>query len=189
MSFVGFSDRARHVVMAAYQECASRGHDPMGTRHVVLAMLGDEDCAAYRVLIGLRVTRDRASGVTRQAADDWVGYSPMEMCPSRPWGVDHGTEQALVYALREALRLGHEFAGTGHILQGVLRDQWGSGPRLLELMGVDPAQAREQQVYDEGPATVPYPLPVFKTHDGRRDLAIIDSLLARCQERLSTETS
>jgi hypothetical protein len=91
-----FSDRALHVVMAAYQTASGRGHDQVGTRHLVLALLGDEGCAAYRVLTEL--------GVTRQAADERVGWLTMEMCPSYPW-VDKGTGQALVYALREARRL------------------------------------------------------------------------------------
>ncbi|GAB4057117.1 hypothetical protein GCM10028775_59010 [Catellatospora paridis] len=166
--------------MAAYQSAASRGHDTVGTRHLLLELLQDDGCAAHGALT--------VQGVTYQAVDQRVEYATMELCPSRP-RFERGTEQALVYALREARRLGHDLAGTGHILQGVLRDKSGSGPHLLRLLGVNPIQAQSQPLFAEDPAPVPYPLPIFKTSIGQRDLAFVDRLLARCSDALGEENA
>jgi ATP-dependent Clp protease ATP-binding subunit ClpA len=164
--------------MAAYQAASGRGHDEMGTRHLMLGLLYDEGCAAHRVLAPL--------GVTYKAADERVGFFTMEMCPSYP-RVDSGTERALVDALREARRLGHDVAGTGHLLLGVLSDTHGSGPHLLRMLGVDPALAGRDPLFAEDPAPVPYPLPVFKSPDGQRDLAFVDRLLSWCRKGLDEE--
>ena len=169
-----FSDRARHAVMAAYQDAAGRGHDQVGTRHMLLALLYDEGCAAQRSLADL--------GVTYAAADDRVGFLSMEYCPSYPW-FDHGTRGALDYALREADGL----VGTGQILQGVLRDRSGSGPHLLKMMKVDPTPVLRQPLLTEAPASVPYPLPVFDDERGRRTVNEIERLLMARVEAATTE--
>lgn len=162
-----------HVIMAAYQEAAGRGHDEMATRHLMLAFLRDEGCAAHRVLAGL--------GVTYEAADERAGWATAEMCPSYPYP-HRGTELALVHALREARRLGHEAAGTGHLLQSALTDTHGSGPHLLRMLGVDPALAGAAPLFTEDPAPVPYPLPAFGAKS--ESVAFVRGLVTRCGEAL-----
>jgi ATP-dependent Clp protease ATP-binding subunit ClpA len=172
-----FSDRALHVVMAGYQDAAGRGHETYGPRHLMLALLSDEGCAAHRALT--------ASGVTYQAADALVGCYTYEMCPSMPW-IERGIERALVHALCEVGRSGEQWAGTGHLLCGALHDPQDSGAYLMTLLRVDPARVRSQVTFDEGPAAVPYPLQSIKIV-GQRALALIDDLVVRCARSAAEE--
>jgi ClpA/ClpB-like protein len=126
--FERFTERARRVVVLAQEESRALGNDHVGTEHILLGLLGEEEGLASRVLESLQVTlEDVRKQVVRTAGSDEPVR--LEHIPFTP-----GARKVLVRALDEALSLGQNSVGTEHILLGLLRKDEGVGvPILLEL--------------------------------------------------------
>ena len=58
--FERFTERARQVVVLAQEEARMLSHDHIGTEHMLLGLLREEEGAAARVLEGLGITAERA---------------------------------------------------------------------------------------------------------------------------------
>jgi hypothetical protein len=114
--FERFTERARQVVVLAREEAPVLRHDYIGTEHILLGLLREEDGLAARVLTGLGLTVDRARGevVRIVGAGQEVTSGQIPFTPR--------AKKVLELALREALSLGHEYIGTEHILLGLLRE-------------------------------------------------------------------
>ncbi len=54
-----------------------------------------------------------------------------------------GVQTAIRFSREEALRLGHDYIGTEHLLLGLLRDEDNVAVRTLESLGVDPTQLKQ----------------------------------------------
>ncbi|WP_408669053.1 Clp protease N-terminal domain-containing protein [Jatrophihabitans sp.] len=124
--FSRFTQRARNVVMAAQNEARAAGNDTILTEHLVLGLLSEPEAIAGSVL--------RAQGVTLEAvraAGTATLPPPAATVPDLiPYGTD--ARKALELTFREALRLGHNYVGTEHVLLALLEHEAGSGP-LTEL--------------------------------------------------------
>jgi ATP-dependent Clp protease ATP-binding subunit ClpC len=130
--FERFTERARRVPIFAQQEARGLGHPAIGTEHVLLGLLREEEGLAARVLTSLGVTieavREQAAQVERPAGEP----APGGQLPFTP-----ETKKALELSLREALALGHNHIGTEHVLLGVARVDEAAGARILHGFGVD----------------------------------------------------
>lgn len=131
--FGRFTPRARNVVMAAQNEARAAGGTEIRTEHLVLGLLAEPDGLAGLVL--------RAQGV---AADDVRAAVTAVLPPAQaevpdliPF--DASAKKALELTFREALRLGHAYVGTEHILLALLELEHGEGP--LSGLGMDKAGA------------------------------------------------
>jgi hypothetical protein len=130
--FSRFTQRARNVVMAAQNEARAAGSDTILTGHLILGLLSEPEAVAALVLrnqgIALDAVRAAVVATLPPAADtvpDLIPYST-------------DARKALELTFREALRLGHNYVGTEHVLLALLEHEAGSGP-LAEL-GVEKDQ-------------------------------------------------
>jgi len=120
--FHRFTDRARRVVMASQEEARAAGNVEITAAHLVLGLLAEPGGLAAKAIAGQGVPPDRAraaAAATLPAAADQV--------PSLIPYDAHG-KKALELTFREALRLGHNYIGTEHILLALLELENGSGP-------------------------------------------------------------
>jgi hypothetical protein len=128
-SFGRFTPRARNVVQAAQEEARTALHATIEPQHLVLGLLHERGAIAAKIFEGAGVTPDaiRAAvatpGARKRPAD---GHLP----------VGAATKKVLQLVLREALRLGHNYIGTEHILLGVLSDDQEPAARALIALGV-----------------------------------------------------
>lgn len=53
-------------------------------------------------------------------------------------------KDVLTYSREEALRLGHEYVGTEHLLLGIVREGEGAALQILDLLGVAPSTLRKE---------------------------------------------
>lgn len=134
--FERFTPRARNVLVAAHELAVGAGNDRVGTDHVVLGLLGEPEAIAARVLADVGVTADDVRGaITLPPA--------VEEAPSLvPY--DDGAKKALELTFREALRLGHNYVGTEHLLLALLEHEDGAGP--LSGLGVEKAEVERRIV-------------------------------------------
>ena len=130
--FERFTERARQVPVLAQDEARALGHDYIGTEHLLLGLLREEQGLAARVLDALGVTVEE----TRARVAEIVGQSesgPVSgQIPFTP-----RAKKALELSLREALALGHNHIGTEHLLLGLVRETDGVGAQILFDLGPD----------------------------------------------------
>jgi len=129
--FSRFTQRARNVVMAAQNEARAAGNDTILTQHLILGLLSEPQAVAAMVL--------RAQGLTLGAVRTAVAATLPPPAATVPDLIPYDTDarKALELTFREALRLGHNYIGTEHILLALLEHEAGSGP-LAEL-GIEKA--------------------------------------------------
>src|SRR6187200_1404821 len=110
--FERFTERARQVVVLAQEEARTLKHNYIGTEHILLGLLREEEGLAARVLESLDITveRVRAQVVRIVGSGEEVTSGQIPFTPR--------AKKVLELALREALSLGHNYIGTDHILLG-----------------------------------------------------------------------
>jgi len=134
--FERFTERARHVVVAAQEESKRVGHKQVGSEHLLLGLLWDETSLAAQALNSCGAWSDPArAAVAREARPDGP---PADQIP-----FTSDAKRVLERALREAVRLGHNYIGTEHLLLGLLREEDSAGFHVLQELDVDVEQLRE----------------------------------------------
>ncbi len=112
--FERFTDRARRVIVVAQDEARELGHPLIRPEHLALGLLQGKGVAARALSefgITYAGTRERILAAT-PAGVSLAG----ERLPFTP-----EAKKVLELSLREALRLGHSYIGTEHLLLGLIR--------------------------------------------------------------------
>ncbi|MGI5215240.1 Clp protease N-terminal domain-containing protein [Plantactinospora sp. CA-290183] len=123
--FARFTDRARNVVTKAREEALRTGATEVGTAHLLLGILHEPAGLASRAIEGLGVSAD-----TVRARTVAILPPPEEALPEHP-PFSPGAKRVRDLTLQEALRLGHNYVGTEHILLGLLGADTEPGARVL----------------------------------------------------------
>jgi ATP-dependent Clp protease ATP-binding subunit ClpC len=127
--FERFTERARQVVVLAQGEARTLGHNYLGTEHLLLGLLREEEGIAARVLAARGVTvedvRVRVVGIVGlgDAEATEVLFTPR-------------MKRVLEFSLRECLTLGQDWIDTEHLLLGLAREPEGLAARILADNGV-----------------------------------------------------
>jgi ATP-dependent Clp protease ATP-binding subunit ClpA len=138
--FERFTDRAREVVVFAQDEARGLKHNYIGTEHILLGLLREEEGLAARVLDSFDVTVADVRALVAQI----VGQGnevPTGQIPFTP-----RAKKVLELALREALALGHNYVGTEHLLLGLARENDGVAMRILLDVDVDSEKIRNELI-------------------------------------------
>jgi ATP-dependent Clp protease ATP-binding subunit ClpA len=134
--FERFTDKARALVTRAQFEARSRNHAHIGTEHLLLAMLNSHDNnMGARVLGALGVQPE----LVLARVDELVEIGPERTIKRVPF--TPRAKKALDLALREAMKLGHNYIGTEHVLLGLLCETEGMAARVLAEASVPYATA------------------------------------------------
>ncbi len=128
--FARFTDKARHVVVAAQAEARRTRQEQILPEHIVLGLLVEPTALAATTLTALGVDLD----VLRERAESRLVASDAEVGEHIPFSGP--SKKVIELVFREALRLGHNYVGTEHILLGVLADEDSPGAQLLGGLGV-----------------------------------------------------
>ncbi len=131
--FSRFTPRARNVVVAAQNEARAAGNATIIPAHLVLGLLSDPEALAAKAIAAQDVALDRvrqtAVAVLPQAVEEIPDLIPFDL----------QVQKALELTFRQALRLGHNYIGTEHILLALLEAEDGTG--VLAGLGVDRGRA------------------------------------------------
>jgi ATP-dependent Clp protease ATP-binding subunit ClpC len=136
--FERFTDRARRVVVQAQQEAAQRGHNYIGTEHLLLGILHDADSVAAQALHALNADSD----VLREDVDTTIPRG--DATPSGHIPFTPRAKKILELSLRECQALRHDYIGTEHILLALLREGDGVAAQVLTRNGVTYELARHE---------------------------------------------
>jgi ATP-dependent Clp protease ATP-binding subunit ClpC len=138
--FERFTDRARRTVVFAQEEARMLNHNYIGTEHILLGLLREEEGVAARALTSLGVSLE----AVRRDVGEIVGRGsevPRGHIPFTP-----RAKKVLELSLREALQLGHNYIGTEHILLGLIREGEGIAAQVLQKLGADLNRVRQTVV-------------------------------------------
>jgi ATP-dependent Clp protease ATP-binding subunit ClpC len=139
--FERFTERARQVVMLAQDEARRLKHNYIGTEHLLLGLIREEEGLASRVLktFGLEVEPVR-SEVARMVGigSEPVGDGQLQFTPR--------VREVLDLSQREAFSLGHNYIGTEHLLLGLVREGQGVANHVMNGYGARPEAVRDTMI-------------------------------------------
>ena len=135
-----FTERARKVVVLAQEEARHFNHNYIGTEHLLLGLLQEDNGGADRVLNSLNIALDEV----REQVESIVGYGRERTVSCPPF--TPRSKKVLDLALREAWQLGYSYIDTEHILLGLVREPEGVAARVLSKLGVDSDKVRREVV-------------------------------------------
>ncbi len=119
--FSRFTPRARNVVVAAQNEARTASNGEIGPVHLVLGLLREPEGLAAKAIITQGVPLEAVRQAATAALPPAAGEVP-ELVP-----YDAQARKALELTFREALRMGHNYIGTEHILLALLELENGTG--------------------------------------------------------------
>ncbi len=129
--FARFTPRAREVVMASQEQARQAGNAEIQPEHLVLGLLTQPESLAAHAI----VTNGIALDAVRKVATAALPPAAEEVPALIPYSAQ--ARKALELTFREALRLGHNYIGTEHMLLALLELEDGSG--VLSGLGLDKA--------------------------------------------------
>jgi ATP-dependent Clp protease ATP-binding subunit ClpC len=138
--FERFTDRARRVVVLAQEEARELGHNYIGTEHILLGLLREDDGLAARALAAMGIGLDAVRREVRQIIGPGEGEQAAHI-PFTP-----RAKKVLELSLREALQFGHNYIGTEHILLGLVREGDGVAAQVLVKQGADLNRVRHEVI-------------------------------------------
>lgn len=131
MPFDKFTDRARKVLVLAQEEARALHQPYVGTEHVLLALLKEDDGIAAQSLERLGVSYDATVASIKQ-----VAKIDEDADVSGHLGFTPHTKRVLEHSLREAMQMGQSYIDTEHLLLGIVRENEGTAIEALARMGV-----------------------------------------------------
>ncbi|HEY3375640.1 MAG TPA: ATP-dependent Clp protease ATP-binding subunit [Candidatus Aquicultor sp.] len=138
--FERFTERARRVVVFAQEEARMLNQNYIGTEHLLLGLIREEEGVAARALQSLGISlydvRAQVEEIIGRGTSAPVGHIPFTP----------RAKKVLELSLREALQLGHNYIGTEHILLGLIREGEGVAARVLYNLGADLDRVRNQVI-------------------------------------------
>ncbi|HEX4206671.1 MAG TPA: Clp protease N-terminal domain-containing protein [Ktedonobacteraceae bacterium] len=136
--FDRFTRQARRVLSLAQEEAAVRfRHNFIGTEHLLLGLMRENEGCAAQVLSSLHVdieqARDRLKSIVEKGKKPVIGSI----------GLTRRAKKVIELAVDEAKKMGHQYVTTGHLLIGLLREGEGIGADILRQMGLELEPVRQ----------------------------------------------
>ena len=132
MSENKFTPRAEEALRLSQEAAEEMGHGYVGSEHLLLGLIREEEGIAHRVLAEYGVTDEMVCGVLQRS----VGKGLSGAAPSQ--GLTPRAKSVVELAVSESARMGSSYIGTEHLLMGILREGGNMALRILRTMGVDP---------------------------------------------------
>jgi hypothetical protein len=128
--FDRFTDHARRVLTLAQDEAQRFNHNYIGTEHLLLGLVREEDGTAALVLTNLGIELVKV----RTATEFIIGRGDVPV--HGEVGLTPRAKRVIELAIDEARTLDHHYIGTEHLLLGLVHEGQGIGAGVLESVGV-----------------------------------------------------
>ncbi len=133
-----FSKRARRCLAYAQEEAKRLKHPYIGTEHLLLGLVREENSVATRVLRNLGVEAPRV----RRAVEEIIGRGEHEVVGRI--GLSPRTKRIIELAVGQARDMGNNYIGTEHLLLGLVEEGEGVAVDVLKSLGVTLEKVRSQ---------------------------------------------
>lgn len=173
MMFERFTERAQRVLYYAQQEAQGLQHGYVGTEHILLGILKEEEGYGKRILNNMSININNV----RELIEEYEGKGDITLhrneIPLTP-----RTKRLLDLSLLEARNLNHNYISPEHILLALIRESEGVAYTILNNLGADFGRLRQEVIASlngeqpaakgEAPKTTGEPTPSLDQHG--RDL-------------------
>ena len=133
-----FTKHARQVLQIAQEEAVRLNHNYVGTEHLLLGLVKEENGLASKVLREVGATAPEVVRLVELVA-------PRN--PRAPFGrptLTPRTKRVLEVAVEEAKQMGHVNIGTEHLLLGLVHEDEGIAAEVLRQLGASPEKIRSE---------------------------------------------
>jgi ATP-dependent Clp protease ATP-binding subunit ClpA len=154
--FDRFNDRAKRVLAFAQDEAIRFNHNYIGSEHLLLGLMREEEGVAARVLRALGADLAHA----RTAVQFIIGRGDAVTTPSEIT-LSPRAKKIIELAIDEARKLGHARVGTEHLLLGLVREGEGIASGILESLGITLNQVRQPVIETLGQTRPDLPTNVY----------------------------
>lgn len=128
--FGRFTERAQRAILLSQEEAKKMKHNYVGTEHLLLGLIAEDQGAAAQTLKQQGMTLDNAREETIKAVGE--GAEEQELLGFTP-----RTKRIFELSFLEARNLGHSYVGTEHMLLGLLAEGEGVAVVILKKLGAD----------------------------------------------------
>ena len=135
-----YTERTRRVIFFAQEEAARRHVEYVGTEHLLLGLIREDDSVAAKILQRLGVNPDQL----RQEVERRVALGQDEL--GQGLRLTHDAKRVIDLAYEEARQLNNDYIGTEHLLLGLIRQEKTIAAEALARVGVDLERARREIV-------------------------------------------
>ena len=129
------------MVVLAQEEARTLDHDHVGTEHILLGLVREEDGVGARALAVMGISLPAVREKVEATIGRGEGAPAMGRIP-----FTRRAKKVLELSLREALQLGDNFIGTEHLLLGLIREGEGVAAQVLHELGADLGRVRQTVV-------------------------------------------
>lgn len=135
MLFGKLTERAQRVLAFAQEEAIALKHSNIGTEHILLGLVKEEEGIAAKVLQSFDITEEQIrDGVFKLITEGTEMPTSLHYTPR--------AKRVIELSMDEARKLHHNFVGTEHILLGLIRESEGIASRVLAAAGLNITRAR-----------------------------------------------
>ena len=145
-----FTPRAEEALRLAQEAAEEMGHGYVGSEHLLLGLMREEEGIAHRVMTEYGLTDEMICSILQRT----VGTGLAGAAPSQ--GLTPRAKSVVELAVSESIRTNCTYIGTEHLLMGILREGNNMALRVLRTVGVDPRKMYASVVkkLNESPRTV-----------------------------------
>ena len=130
--FEKFTERGRKVIIYAKEEAEKRQNDYLGTEHLLLAVLKEDDGLPIAILKRMGITPEEIRMEIERNLPQGTNIMTFGDIPFTP-----RAKKVLELAVEEARLLGHNYIGSEHIFLGLIREEEGIGGKILRSFGAN----------------------------------------------------
>jgi excisionase family DNA binding protein len=134
-----FTDQARNVLALASEEARRYNHPGVGTEHMLLAIMSENEGIAAKALAQLHIQENEIRKLIETLHPEEHNHPVAEgMIGVTPQG-----KASIEKAVQEARGLDHHYLGTEHLLLGLLREEESFGAQVLRKSDVTLEKTRD----------------------------------------------
>ncbi|MEK7267422.1 MAG: ATP-dependent Clp protease ATP-binding subunit [Nitrospirota bacterium] len=136
--FEKFTERGRKVIIYAREEAEKRQNDYLGTEHLLLALLREEEGISAAIIKKMGISIEEVRMEVERKLPYGTNVLTFGDIPFTP-----RAKKVLELAVEEARLIGHSYIGSEHLLLGILREDEGIAGRTLRSLGANLLAARQ----------------------------------------------
>jgi ATP-dependent Clp protease ATP-binding subunit ClpC len=129
--FKRYTEKAKKAIMMAQEEAVNLNHDYIGTEHILIGLIKEEEGVASQVLKQLGVNVDKVV----EEVERLVGKGEYQQVGEVTF--TPRAKKVLELASQEASQLKNNYIGTEHILLGLIKEGSGVAVRILTDLGIN----------------------------------------------------
>ena len=159
-----FTPRAEEALRLAQEAAEEMGHGYVGSEHLLLGLMREEEGIAHRVMTEYGLTDEMICSILQRT----VGTGLAGAAPSQ--GLTPRAKSIVELAVSESIRTNCTYIGTEHLLMGILREGNNMALRVLRTVGVDPRKMYASVVkkLNESPRTVTSGAATSNKEEGKK---------------------